>query len=127
MSDSLLQEQISDYQRLLTATEALLEGDLSEQTVAEHLSLRAELCRCTAARETRLGELMPNLPEQSVTAYRQTLEAVVAAEQRLAAIAAEQRDDLRGQLKDLGVGYRALAGYRQTDRRADARAINHRA
>jgi len=129
-SFSLLQAQTDDYQALLTATETLLAEDMAEMDVADYLTLRA---RCQASTSKREPALMDSLKsssgarlEKAVDAYRDLLQALVAAEERLLAAAETYRGELGGQLRTLGESARGLSGYRTHPRGGEAQAISHR-
>ncbi len=124
---SPVQLQLSDYRQLLTATESLLEGDLSEQRVTDYLNLRRTLLARTARREPALAPTLAGIPQPLQAEYRQLLERVIEADARLTAAVSAQSERLQGQLGQLGIGYRALSGYRQPARGDLARAISRRA
>ena len=124
---SLIQDQLTDYRQLLTATESLLGDAVSEQQVSDYLSLRHDLLARTTARESALISALADIPQPLRATYQQLLEQVIDADTRLTESASAQRQQLQEQLGQLGIGYRALSGYRQPDRGDVARAISRRA
>lgn len=118
MTDPLapIQAQTDDYAALLAATRRLAEGPLAPEAVAAYRAERARLLERVGARDPEVNRALAapatDALARAAGVYRETLEALVAAERDLAGRAGAERDALGRELSAIAHGRRALDGYR---------------
>lgn len=124
-----IQAQTDDYAALLAATRRLAEGPLEPDAVAAYRAERARVLGRTGARDADVNRALSGPATDALAraagAYRDTLEALVAAERDLAERAGAERDALGRELQAIAHGRRALDGYRSRSA-GPAQAVSRR-